>query len=89
MMIFCCMPPEKVEHVRLEQPSAGRSSRRISASMFLLPRAVAEAEAAMRAEVAEQQILAHGEVGHDALRAAILGDEAKAGAERIGRSAAA
>ncbi len=41
----------------------------------------------MRAEMGEQQILAHGKVRHDGLAAPILGDESDAGADRLGRRA--
>src|SRR6202041_395926 len=49
--------------------------------------AIAEAEPAMRGEVSEQQILAHGKVGHDGLAASILSDESNAGADRVRRRA--
>ena len=47
--------------------------------------AVAEAEAAMRAEMGEQQVLLDRQVGHDVLAAAVLGDEADAGPHRLRR----
>ena len=37
----------------------------------------------MRPEMREQQILAHGKVGHDGLAAPILSDKADAGADRL------
>src|SRR5690606_19318870 len=48
---------------------------------LLLARAVAAEEAAMRAEMGEQQVLLDREVGDDVLRAAVLGNEAEAGAD--------
>src|SRR5580693_9561447 len=41
----------------------------------------------MRAEMGEQQILAHGKVRHDGLAAPILRDKSDAGADRLGRRA--
>ena len=41
----------------------------------------------MGAEVAEQQVLLHRQVRHDALATPVLGDEADAGADRLGRRA--
>ena len=78
MMIFCCMPPEKFSRLASASRSGGSSSRCQQVAILAVERAIAEAEAAMRAEMAEQQVLAHGKVGHDALPPPILGDKADA-----------
>ena len=87
MMIFCCMPPEKFSRFVGEPVEpADRAARSRSRDLAVEP-AVAEAEAAMRAEMAEQQVLAHRQVRHDALAPAVLGDKADAGADRLRRRA--
>src|SRR5579872_1823927 len=48
---------------------------------------IAEAKAGPAPEMGEKQILAHGEVWHEALPATVLGDEADAGAHRLSRRA--
>ena len=84
MITFCCMPPEKVS--RLASEPVGRKAE--LAEKLRDPRpalAVAEAEAPVLADMGEEEVLLHRQVRDDVLRAAILGDEADAEADRLCR----
>ena len=68
----------EIEQVRIGEPIERQLEPLHQLGDPAVELAIAEAEAAMRAEMAEQQILAHRQIRHDRLPPPILGDKADA-----------
>ena len=68
-------------------PVGGQAKLRQKRVHPVLPLPVAQPKAAMAAQMRQHQVLAHAEIGHDVLRAAVFGDKADALPDRVHRPA--